>query len=753
MVNSLYAETIYRDMLKQQPGDLLARNQLAELLGGRPESQDEAIDLLKSLPDPALADRMGPRGEQTRNMEFRCLITLTNLRLDKVQALASKSEQDVLMPQIQADFRKLNAKAPDSPLVLRIKAKIQMVQGQITEAIATLDPAIAKTTERDPMHFELMFLSARCYLMTNQSGSAKKYLQQIVDNYPSHVPARILLAKTQLQEFEFEDHNNVKGAISNIESLRQMDPDNMEVVRMEIAVLLQQKKIDEAKKIYDKLPEQTRGQRLGKATAAMVLNIPDEDKRLLNSVLKENPGDVQAALMLSSLYSHNKDTTNAMAVLDQALKAKPDNTDLLLERARLGGSSPAEMKQIRLREAQKINDPLERELALMDLTRDEPDENIPLQHLQAAEKLNPKDARVLTALFEYNLGRKNWDQAKSYADRLAQINADKVNGTLYYWRLAISQAQAEPDADKQRNLLAKALDLATQLTHDFPEFAQTWLCMGQTLTALGRYEDAVPNFVNASEKQPQNAEAYQGQINCYYQLKRPDDAKKAIEAAVKALPTAQVFKEMQIQHEMAYGDPEKVVASREQTVKDNPDSPQALMALAQVYAKVAQAKEARTETQGQAISWREKAKTVLAQGAEKFPDYLDFTINYAAMCELLNQPQEGEKLWKTTLSKAPWKDKPVAIGYFSDFYLRTKQPDNAEKILRDYLASTGKGDVDITLRLADLLSSQNKQADALAVVNSIPDNPKLQMRKIDLLITQNKLNEAEKSIQDMLQKK
>ncbi|HEX3357779.1 MAG TPA: tetratricopeptide repeat protein, partial [Tepidisphaeraceae bacterium] len=485
-IDSVNPEKIFREVLKQRPTDLQARNKLGDLLGSRAESRDEAIDLLKTLPDPAPADRIGPRGQETKNMELQCLVTLTNLRLDKLMALSSKSEQDVLMPQVQADFRKLNAKAPDNPYVLRIKAKLQMAQGQITDAIATLDPAIAKTTERDPMHFELMFLSARCYLMTNQSGSAKKYLQQIVDSYPSYEPARILLTQTQLREFDFEN------ADKNIEWLKENDPENMDVVRMEIAVLLQQKKTDEAKKVYDRLPEQTRNQRLGKATVAILLNIPDEDKRLIDSVLAADPGDVQASLMLSAFYSHAKDNTNAVAALDRALKVKPDNTDLMLERARLGGSSVEQMKQIRLREAQKISDPLERELALMDLTRDEADENVPLQHLQAAEKLNPKDSRVLTALFEYNLARRNWDQAKTYADRLSQINADKVNGTLFYWRLALNQAQTDQDSTKQRDDLAKALDLATQLTHDFPEFAQTWLCMGQTLTALGRFEDAVP---------------------------------------------------------------------------------------------------------------------------------------------------------------------------------------------------------------------------------------------------------------------
>ncbi len=741
------AEKIYRDVLKQRPNDLAARLRLSDFLSTKIEGRDEAIELLANPPPPAPDQCVGPRGLLVKDMEAQALSSVTNMRLDRVFMMKSKSEQEAALPQIEADYRKLEAKAPDNPYVLRLKAKIQIARNQTTDAVTTLSRALAKA-DRDQIKYELMYLSAKCFIATNQIGTAKSYLQQIVDAFDRNDQARILLAQTELKESDFA------GAEANLAKLEQRMPDNIEVIRMRIAVLQQQKKTDEARKVYDKLPEDTRARQLDKATIAMLMGLNEESKRLLDAVAQENPGDVEAALMLSGVYSRDKDTPAALAAIDRAIKAKPDNSDLLLERARLSGGTAEELLKIRMADAEKIKDPLERELTLFSLTRGNPDENIPLGHLKAAEQVKPDDARVLTGMFEYHLGHRNWDKASDYVKRLSDINADKVNGALFRWRIVMSQAFAEADSGKRKDILLKALDFAQQLTHDRPEFAQSWICLGQSQQALGQFEDAVPNFNNAKERQPNNAEAYRGLIDCYYQLKRPDDAGRTIKEAINAVRTAPEFKEMQLQHEMAYGQPENVIANREQAVKDAPDSPAALMSLGQAYASVARVKGAKPATEKEADQWLEKSRAIMAKGAEKFPDQIQFTVVYASLSQLLKKSGEGEKLWKTTLGSDPWKDKPQAISAFADFYARDKRMDEAEKVLRTYLSSpAGKNNVFLTLKLADLLSGQNKIDDALAVIDSIPGDPALQTRKIDLLITQGKLSDAEQLIKSMLDKK
>ncbi len=146
------------------------------------------------------------------------------------------------------------------------------------------------------MRYELMYLSAKCYLATNQTGSAKAYLEDIVKNIPKYDEARILLTETQLKEFDFKD------AEPNLDLLEKSSPGDMRVIRMRIACLQQEKKLDEAKAVYKRLPETNRNQMLDKATIAFLMNQPDEAKRLMESVLSADPGDVDASLMLANFY-------------------------------------------------------------------------------------------------------------------------------------------------------------------------------------------------------------------------------------------------------------------------------------------------------------------------------------------------------------------------------------------------------------------------------------------------------------------
>ncbi len=174
-----------------------------------------------------------------------------------------------------------------------------------------------------------------------------------------------------------------------------------------------------------------------------------------------DPSDVDAAIMLSGFFNRNKDTPNAIAALDRALKAKPENPDLLLARAQLSGSSPQQMKQIRLKEAAKIAQPLDRELAMFELTSDEADQNIPLGHLKAAEGIDPKEPRASST----RCSNTTWPattgiRQRHTLEKLADINADKVKGTL----LALAIDNGPRPASEQDTKRRSAKRVAPQST-------------------------------------------------------------------------------------------------------------------------------------------------------------------------------------------------------------------------------------------------------------------------------------------------
>jgi hypothetical protein len=114
------------------------------------------MKVLTELPPPDVSQRSGPRGLALKQMEYAALAMATNLRVDNVFALKSRSEQEAAMPRIEEDFRKLEAQGPDQPQTLRIKAKMQLAKGDTTDAITTLGRAMASMDTRNPIYYEMM---------------------------------------------------------------------------------------------------------------------------------------------------------------------------------------------------------------------------------------------------------------------------------------------------------------------------------------------------------------------------------------------------------------------------------------------------------------------------------------------------------------------------------------------------------------------------------------------------------------------
>src|SRR5439155_5804168 len=148
--------------------------------------------------------------------------------------------------------------------------------------------------------------------------------QQIVSQYTGATGAKQQLAEMMLFE------NDIQGAKPYIEQLLREAPDMPAVKRMSIALMVDQKAPqEEILKQYNQFPEKTRGERLYKAMVARVIQNIDDSKRLLELILKDDPGDAEAAVSLARLLENFKsDKPGAAAVIEAALKAKPNEANL-----------------------------------------------------------------------------------------------------------------------------------------------------------------------------------------------------------------------------------------------------------------------------------------------------------------------------------------------------------------------------------------------------------------------------------------
>jgi len=341
------AEKVCRKAMELNPSkDLLVRIRLATMIGGRAERRDDAIKLLAEIPAPTEEMRSGLKGLRLSDAELTAKANLANLQLDKLYGARDAATRADLNKQIDETISRLSTLAPEAPITLKLQGKSALYNNKTPEAIQFLTNAMGKfdaPNERGE-RYETMYLLAQAYRQGQQFGEAKKLLQDIVspDHFPTFIPGRLMLAEMLFRE------SNVAEARPHIEYLQQALPNEPRVKKMAIALLVDQKAPKEQiAREYNQLPEKTRNERVDKYVIATLTQNYDDGRRLLESVLKEDPADAEAAVALSMLLDEKlNDKPGAQAIVDAALKAKPGDPQLRVQQARLRGATPEEMRKI-----------------------------------------------------------------------------------------------------------------------------------------------------------------------------------------------------------------------------------------------------------------------------------------------------------------------------------------------------------------------------------------------------------------------
>ncbi len=349
--------------------------------------------------------------------------------------------------------------------------------------------------------------------------------------------------------------HDIVHAREQVDVLRQQQPDDVDVIKLQLQLLDPQTQKDKVRALVQRMPETTKEQTLDKINTAMAVKQQDIALRLLEAVLAKYPNDDAVLRTAFKIYQATGAKEKMVAIADRAHALHPDNPDLSVVASVLSNPTTLPVDQVRqkLREGllAKTTDPFRREVLLASFAREDGKSDEQLQHLKAAEKLKPDDLDVKVQLFGLYLERKEFGHAERYIEPLAKANKDQVNGLMFKFRLAMAKGD-----------INAAVDDARQITQAMPEFGQSWLALGQALQAAQQYDEALSRFQTALEKQPDNGSAYRGAIECEYALGRKDDAKRLITQARTVLPNDQQFVEMELNYELTYGDPESVIPAR-----------------------------------------------------------------------------------------------------------------------------------------------------------------------------------------------
>jgi tetratricopeptide (TPR) repeat protein len=363
-------------------------------------------------------------------------------------------------------------------------------------------------------------------------------------------------------------------------------------------------------------------------------------------------------------------------------------------------------------------------------------------YLAAAEKLKPEDSRVLELSFNTYLTKQDWEKAGAYMERLARANVDHSEGLHYRIQYALARGDS-----------GRALDQAQQLVREKGEFALSWIVLGKVQAGTGNFEEASKSFLLALERQPQNVEALRGLVQCSYSLRRPEDAKRYIDRIVQLQPNSPAFKELALNHELTHGDPEKVIAARQENLKETPDELRSWQALTQTYMVAARKKASIGDEAGAKERWA-KARDTATEAFKKWPDDRGLGLLIGEISLQLKSPADGEKALRALIAQPKWKDRFEPTVMLVDFFMAAGRPADAEKELRQLIANNASATdrPDLQIRLAELLMQQNKPDDAIAVLPADSESEIILRRRVLIQGNAGRFDAAQKELDAMMAK-
>jgi tetratricopeptide (TPR) repeat protein len=721
-----------QDLLKNRPDSLQGRMLYARLLKQNPDKWQEAVAIL-SAPTSASSNPTGVKASTLKYQQINTLTELTELRIDLASVETDPARKAALMKQVDDSYAQLSASLGETPQTLKLKGRILQLDGKTIDAIQALEKAQTAYKQAGQIDPELTNALAMTYWHVGQTGQARKLFKELIDSNPTYVQARFMLTELLLEE------NDAKDAEPQLQVLEHYLPNNTLVIQLRLTSDIAQGNLDHAKTLYGKLPEKTtRDQGIKAQIAQKMKNLP-EAIRLVEMIHKSQPADTTSVEWLAQLYLQQGQRDKALKTIDEAIAANPSQHALDLIRQQVLANSPQQKEQVAQQAiANSGLTPAGKELQLYELAREQNKTDEALQHLAKAEQLAPNDPRVLEIQLANLLLQKKWDEAQKCIDQLVKLNATPAGGILYQQQLALARGNYD-----------QAIDLANQVIAKMPEFANGYIAMGEALQAQGRYQQAIDKYLDALDRQNNNLRAIQGLINSYYSLNRPQDAARYIASARQTNPDEPIFREMEIEHSLKYGDAALAITARDAALKADPNNAAKEQDLAVAYLHAATYHIKQNDTAGAQPSI-DKLSSLITDGMQRWPDNRAFFGLAAELSLLTKDYAAGEAAMNRMIAQPQWSNDPAAYLIVSDFYRQSHQMDKAETALREALDKGGGADY--RMALAELLSQRGETDKALALLEPMLETDDIREERVRILLAAKRVDQAEPILQSLLAK-
>jgi predicted Zn-dependent protease len=739
-----------------RPHDERARLELAGYLATleKGKRRPDAVKLVEA-PVPPDPDLRGYAALDARRWERARLIALNTFRVEDASAAKGK-EREALLSPVDSDLAKIASMGlGEDASLLKLRGKVQMLRGNPVEAIKSFERA--QTLLGNTIDLDLWAQLRHAYEITQQTGTEQRLMEDLLNRVPGAVPIRIQLADLYLRTRQTDKASQQVNVLNSPEQLKIIDsmkgsyPDlPADIQRLKVEVLARQNQSDAAQDQFTTLPETTREDRLIKAQIAADVDVNNESsermrresERLYRLVLHDNPADPKAVVGAINLFLREKNLPEAQQVVNDAIKAEPDNSNWKMLRDQLAANTPESIRKLQQDYIDQAADPLLRALRSAQLAMEQGHLDQADEQLKAAEKIKADDARVLTGRIQWYVSQRRFNEAAPVVDRAAAANADQMDGLQLRTRFALT-----------RNDAAGAMKYGTELVGKHGEFALNWLLLARAQQMAGQFDEAVASCDAAIQRQANNLEALKIMAACLESLAQYSQEKDVIAQAQGLAPEDVAVRDLSLNYELHHGDADGVIARCEQILRKEPENPAIYSALGQACEMTAQ-----TKYRGDAANSRrlfERARDVLAQGMSKFPNTADayrFYSPLAAALDGLGDRAGAEDLLKQYAARPDQQQLPEASHELALFYERHGRAQDAENAWRDAYARSGHS-VPLELEYCQFFIRQGRHDQALKVLAEAPPlnstDPRVQNQKIETLMALARIDDALKQVNDV----
>jgi tetratricopeptide (TPR) repeat protein len=222
-------------------------------------------------------------------------------------------------------LRELRAETSVDPLEL---AELLVEAGEAPQAVWLLEEAVRATPERD----ELRIALAQAALLVGDAAAARNAVEPIAESSQKHPEALVLRSQAELR---LGDANR---ALATLAQAEQLYPDRIEARLVRIGTLLQERRIDEARRAIEDArepvaaadqPDALRPFEIALWTAEADRGNADAAIAGLRALVAKKPGDAQAWQELVPVMMRAGRTDEATKELQSAIERQPGSPDLL----------------------------------------------------------------------------------------------------------------------------------------------------------------------------------------------------------------------------------------------------------------------------------------------------------------------------------------------------------------------------------------------------------------------------------------